>query len=82
MITSNLNILFKVDFYNISDKEKYIDWLKNIIDIRVDAIVSGSFRGLYYKTAILVVALGEVFELNNIIDKSDFIDFYLKKYSF
>ena len=71
---------WKVQF-KIYDKNKYIDWLKDIIDKRVDAIVSNSHRKSYFKAAILVVALNEVLESNGIQNKDDFINYYYKKYS-
>ena len=67
---------WKVQF-KIFDKSKYIDWLKDIIDKRVDAIVSNSHRKSYFKAAILVVALNEVLESNDIQN----INYYYKKYS-
>lgn len=66
--------------FEISDKEKYINWLKEIIDKRVDAIVSNSHRKSYFKVAILVVALAEVLESNNMGNKEEFINLYHKKY--
>ena len=71
---------WKVQF-KIYDKNKYIDWLKDIIDKRVDAIVSNSHSKSYFKAAILVVALNEVLESNDIQNKDDFINYYYKKYS-
>ena len=71
---------WKVQF-KIYDKNKYIDWLKDIIDKRVDAIVSNGHRKSYFKAAILVVALNEVLESNDIQNKDDFINYYYKKYS-
>ena len=62
-------------------QNKYIDWLKDIIDKRVDAIVSNSHRKSYFKAAILVIALNEVLESNDIQNKDDFINYYYKKYS-
>jgi len=67
--------------FEISNNDKYIDWLKKIIDRRVDAIVSNGYRNSYFKAAILVVALGEILESNNIQSKNEFIDIYHKKYS-
>ncbi len=67
--------------FKIFDKSKYIDWLKDIIDKRVDAIVSNGHRKSYFKAAILVVALNEVLESNDIQNKDDFINYYYKKYS-
>ena len=61
-------------------KEKYINWLIRIIDKRVEAIVGGSKRKSYYKAAILVVALGEVLETNNIQSKEEFVNKYHKQY--
>lgn len=71
---------WKVQF-EISDKNKYIGWLKDIIDNRVDAIVSSGHRKSYFKVAILVIALGEVLESNGLQNKNEFIDYYYKKYS-
>ena len=71
---------WKVQF-KIYDKNKYIDWLKDIIDKRVDAIVSNGHRKSYFKAAILVVALNEVLESNDIQNKDDFINYYYEKYS-
>ena len=71
---------WKVQF-KIYDKNKYIDWLKDIIDKRVNAIVSNGHRKSYFKAAILVVALNEVLESNDIQNKDDFINYYYKKYS-
>lgn len=67
--------------FDISNKDKYIDWLKIIVDKRVDAIVSNGYRGSYFKAAILVVALGEVLESNNIQNKQEFVNIYHQKYS-
>ena len=65
----------------IKDNSKYIEWLKNIIDIRVEKIVNGHHRHSYFKAAKLVVALGEVLESNNLISKKEFITYYAKTYS-
>lgn len=67
--------------FEIFDKEKHIEWLKKIIDKRVDDIVSNSHRKSYFKAAILIVALGEILESNNIQNKTDFINYYHMKYS-
>ena len=67
--------------YLIKDNSKYIEWLKNIIDIRVEKIVNGHHRHSYFKAAKLVVALGEVLESNNLISKKEFITYYAKTYS-
>ena len=64
----------------ITDKEKYIDWLKSVIDKRVEAIVTNDHRKSYFKAAILVVALGETLESNNMGNKEEFINSYHKKY--
>ena len=85
------NMLFLDDYYfeifqkwknqfKLNNKEKYINWLKQIIDKRVDAIVSNGHRKSYFKAAILVVGLGEVLESNNMQDKEEFISLYHKKY--
>lgn len=67
--------------FEISNREKYIEWLKNIIDKRVDDIVSNNHRKSYFKAAILVVALSEVLESNKIQNKNEFINLYHNKYS-
>lgn len=71
---------WKVQF-KIFDKIKYIDWLKDIIDKRVDAIVSNGHRQSYFKAAILVVALNEVLKSNGLQNENELIDYYYKKYS-
>lgn len=67
--------------FEIPNREKYIEWLKNIIDKRVDDIVSNNHRKSYFKAAILVVALSEVLESNKIQNKNEFINLYHNKYS-
>ena len=64
----------------VINKDKYLDWLLNIISKRVNDIVSNNHRGSYYKAAILVVAFGEVLESNNIKTKEEFINEYHQKY--
>jgi len=76
-IFKNWKKQFNID---ITQKEKYINWLIRIIDKRVEAIVGGSKRKSYYKAAILVVALGEVLETNNIQSKEAFVNKYHKQY--
>lgn len=66
--------------FEITDKEKYINWLIDIIDKRVAAIVTNDHRKSYFKAAILVVALGETLESNNVENKEEFINSYHKKY--
>ena len=66
--------------FEINNKEKYINWLTQIIDKRVDAIVSNGYRKSYFKAAILVVGLGEVVESNSMGNKEDFVNLYHKKY--
>lgn len=44
-------------------------------------MVSNGYRGSYFKTAILVVALGEVLESHNIQKKQEFVNIYHQKYS-
>ena len=63
------------------DKKKIIKWLEEIIGKRVEAIIEGNYRKSYYKVAILIVALGEVFESNNIATMDETIAKYEKKYS-
>ena len=67
--------------FKIDNKEKYINWLKEIINKRVDAIISNNHRKSYFKAAILVVALAEVLESNNIQSKESFVEQYHNKYS-
>lgn len=67
--------------FEINDKDKYINWLQLIIEKRVDAIVSNGHRSSYFKAAILVVALAEVLESNNIQQKQEFVNKYHQKYS-
>lgn len=67
--------------FDIIDNDKYIDWLMEIIDMRVDAIVGNNHRGSYFKAAKLVVALGEVLDSNGIQSKESFVDYYYRKYS-
>lgn len=77
---SKIFIKWKENFAVIN-KEIYLDWLKDVIDKRVDEIVSNGHRKSYYKAAILVVALGEVLDSNNIQNKLDFVNYYHQKYS-
>ena len=67
--------------FEITNKNEYIDWLKKVIDKRVDAIVSNGHRKSYFKAGLLVVALGEVLESNNIQSKASFVNIYHQKYS-
>ncbi len=68
--------------FTISDKLKqdYITWLEEIVAKRVDAIVSGKYRGSYHKAAFLVCILDECLENLNIKSKGEIIAFYEKKY--
>ena len=55
---------------NITDEQykKYIMWLEEEADKRVEAVVGGGYRKSYYKAAILVVSLGETLESNGCIN--------------
>lgn len=86
------NILFLDDDYyliltkwkgtvDINNVKKYIDWLIDIIDKRVEGILNGKYRNSYFKAARLIVALSEVLEANNIISKDEYIKEYHQKYS-
>ncbi|HZX20988.1 MAG TPA: hypothetical protein VFF25_01225, partial [Clostridia bacterium] len=48
--------------------EKYMEWLKDEVDKRTEAVVGGGHRKSYYKAAILVVSLGEILESNGMIN--------------
>ena len=66
--------------YKLIDKAKYLSWLEDVINKRVEAIIEGNHRKSYNKAAKLVVALGEVEESNGQMKKEDFINQYRKKY--
>ena len=64
------------------EQEKYITWLHSEVDIRVDAVVGGGFRGSYYKAAALISALGETIESHgNVGAKINIIEHYKKIHS-
>lgn len=66
--------------FKIPNADENIRWLKTTIENRANEIVGNNHRGSYFKAAILIVALGEVLESNNIQSKDDFINGYHTKY--
>ena len=62
-------------------QEKYITWIDQMIEKRVDGIINGNYRKSYYKVAILVVALDEMLTSQKQISEGECISFYQKKYS-
>ena len=62
-------------------QEKYITWIDQMIEKRVDGVINGNYRKSYYKVAILVVALDEMLTSQKQISKGECISFYQKKYS-
>lgn len=62
-------------------KNKVIKWLEELIEKRVDAIMEGNYRKLYYKVALLVVFYGEILESQNLKSKKDYIKYFENKYS-
>ncbi|MFA6736513.1 MAG: hypothetical protein WC102_08275 [Saccharofermentanales bacterium] len=63
------------------DARKYADWLEEIVDRRIRAIVSGKFRRKYSSVALLAAAIGEVKEsMWSGVTKSDVIQKYLKEF--
>lgn len=62
--------------------DRYIKWLSQEVDKRVEAIVGGKYRTSYYKAALLVAALGEVLESNGTTNgKMKLIEHYHKAHS-
>ncbi len=45
-------------------REEYIEWLKQEVEKRAEAVVGGGYRKSYYKAAILIATLGETLESN------------------
>lgn len=45
-------------------REEYIEWVKQEVDKRAEAVVGGGYRESYYKAAILIATLGETLESN------------------
>lgn len=66
--------------FKIPNTDENIKWLKTTIENRANEIVGNSHRGSYFKAAILVVALGEVLESNNIQSKEEFVNSYHTRY--
>ena len=62
-------------------QEKYMTWLEQTIEKRVDGVINGNYRKSYYKVAVLVVALDEVLTFQEQISKGEYIALYQKKYS-
>ncbi len=69
---------FKLD-ENI--KKKVINWLNEIIEKRVAAILEGNHVKSYYKAALLVVAYDELLLSQNLESKDEYIKYYTNKYS-
>lgn len=43
-------------------RDLYLDWIKDEVDKRVDAVVGGKYRKSYYKAAELIIYLGQMLE--------------------
>lgn len=62
--------------------EKYIEWLKEEVDKRTEAVVGGGYRKSYFKAAELIAALGETLESNGKLNgKMVLIEHYKKLHS-
>lgn len=62
--------------------EKYMSWIKEEVDKRIDAVVGEGHRKSYYKAAALITALGEALESNGMIDgRTSLIEHYKKRHS-
>ena len=78
------------DYYTIFSKWKshfevkqsleVLNWLQQLIQKRVDAIVSGQHRKSYFKVARLVIALGQDLEDNGVMLSEKFINNYHIQY--
>jgi hypothetical protein len=66
---------------NETIKMKAINWLKEVIENRVEAIMGGNYRKSYYKCALLVVAYSEMMLSQNLGTKEEYIRYYMNKYS-
>ena len=84
-LEDNINEIWKTWKTNFKlDKElksKVIKWLGDVVENRVDAIMQGNFRKSYYKAALLVVSYSEILASENIKNKTEGIEYYIKKYS-
>jgi hypothetical protein len=62
--------------------KKYVEWLKDEADKRVEAIVGGTHRKSYHKAAAIIVTLGEMLESNGeLYARRDIIEHYKKIHS-
>lgn len=62
--------------------QNYIEWLKEEVDKRTEAVVGGSHRKSYYKAAVLITALGETLESRGNFKARDSLIEHYKKMHF
>ncbi len=79
----NIFCLWKVNYrLALNDTKPYVEWLKTVVDKRIDGIVGGKYRSKYNDVALLAAAVGEVKEsLGEKRAKNIIIETYLKRYS-
>lgn len=63
------------------DFEKYLSWCKEEIDVRVESIVSGKHKKIYYKASLLIVSMAEVIKKKGEDEAWEYINEYKEKYS-
>lgn len=61
-------------------EQEILDLLAEKVRKRVAAILEGKYRQSYWKAAMVIVALGEVYESLNIMSKDDYAEEYHQKY--
>ena len=66
--------------FEVKQSLKVLNWLQQLIQKRVDAIVSGQHRKSYFKAAQLVIALGQDLEDNGVMLSEKFINNYHMQY--
>lgn len=66
--------------FEVKQALEALNWLQQLIQKRVDAIVSGQHRNSYFKSAQLVVALGQALEDNGVMSGEEFINNYHMQY--
>ena len=76
-IWKNWKSNFKIDEVT---KTKVINWLLDLVEKRVGAVLGGNYRKSYDQVALTVVGFGELLSSQKLGDKDEYIKQYLDKY--
>ena len=66
--------------FEVKHVSEVLNWLQQLTQARVDAIVSNQHRKSYFKAAQLVIALGQALEDNRVMSGEEFINNYHMQY--